>query len=308
MVDMNTFLTILYVMVDDFCKSRFPTEMWPGPKASLTRSEVATLAIFGQWYRFRSQRDFYRFARQKLCSAFPTLPHRSQYNRLVRKEHLTVVAFFMHLGELLEVRQAPYEIMDTSGVPVRNIKRRGRGWLAGDANIGWCTRLGWYFGFRVLISTNPEGAITGFGFGQGSAKEQPLAETMLALRREAHPAIPGVGRPALGSYLADAGFAGRRTHQRWQQLYGAEVITEPQTNSPIVWPKELRRWLHSHRQIVETAFAKLIDFFRLEKERPHELDGFQVTLAAKMTLHNFSIWLNKHLGRDPLAFADLLGW
>jgi hypothetical protein len=36
------------------------------------------------------------------------------------------------------------------------------------------------------------------------------------------------------------------------------VITEPQTISPIVWPKEWRRWLHNHRQIFETAFAKLI--------------------------------------------------
>jgi hypothetical protein len=47
MVDMNTFLTALYVMVDDFSKSRLPTERRPGPKASLCRSEVVTLAIFG---------------------------------------------------------------------------------------------------------------------------------------------------------------------------------------------------------------------------------------------------------------------
>jgi hypothetical protein len=31
-------------------------------------------------------------------------------------------------------------------------------------------------------------------------------------------------------------------------------------------------------------------------------------LAAKMALHNFCIGLNKQLGSEPLAFADLLGW
>jgi hypothetical protein len=160
----------------------------------------------------------------------------------------------------------------------------------------------------LLISSTPEGVITGFGFGPGSAKEQPMAETMFALRKEDMPAIPSVGQPALGSYVADAGFAGRRTHERWRQLYGADVITQPQTNSLVVWPKELKRWLHSHRQIVETAIEKLIDYFRLERDRPHELDGFQATLAAKIALHDFCIWLNKHLGRNPLAYADLLGW
>jgi hypothetical protein len=40
---MNTFLIALYVMVDGFCKSQFPTEQQPGPKASLMRSEVVTL-------------------------------------------------------------------------------------------------------------------------------------------------------------------------------------------------------------------------------------------------------------------------
>jgi hypothetical protein len=31
-------------------------------------------------------------------------------------------------------------------------------------------------------------------------------------------------------------------------------------------------------------------------------------LSAKVALHNFCVWLNKHHGRPPLAFADLLGW
>jgi hypothetical protein len=49
MVDVDTFLTILYVMVDDFCKASLPPESRPGPQAALSRSEVVTLALFGQW-------------------------------------------------------------------------------------------------------------------------------------------------------------------------------------------------------------------------------------------------------------------
>ena len=74
MVDVDTFLTILYVMVDDFCKASLPPESRPGPLAALSRSEVVTLAMFGQWQGFGSERGFYRFAQRHLRTAFPPLP------------------------------------------------------------------------------------------------------------------------------------------------------------------------------------------------------------------------------------------
>ncbi len=83
MVDVDTFLTTLYVMVEDFCQS-LPPKRRPGPEASLSEGEVIALAIFARWSRFASERDFYRYARSRLQDAFPTLPDRSQFNRLVR--------------------------------------------------------------------------------------------------------------------------------------------------------------------------------------------------------------------------------
>jgi hypothetical protein len=308
MVDIDTFLIALYVMVDDFCKSQPSPETRPGPEASLSRSEVVTLALFGQWACFASERAFYRFVRRRLRSAFPTLPNRSQFNRLLRRDEGTVVAFFLYLVEILEARQCLYEALDCSAVPVRDAKRRGRGWLAGLANIGWSNRLGWFEGFRLLIAVNPAGIITGFGFGAGSSKDQLLAETFFAARHQAHPRLPSVGLPALGTYVADKGFEGRQRHQQWLLHYGAELICPPQRNSSRPWPKQLRRWLASIRQIVETVYEKLHNTFRLNRERPHELAGFQARLAAKMALHNFCIWLNGQLGRPKLAFADLLAW
>jgi len=92
------------------------------------------------------------------------------------------------------------------------------------------------------------------------------------------------------------------------------VITPPQRvggpgKQPWVLPwKELRHWIASLRQIVETAFAKLHHIFRLRDERPHSLEGFMSRLAAKITLHNFCIYLNRELKRPNLAFADLWSW
>ena len=47
-------------------------------------------------------------------------------------------------------------------MPVRDAKRRGAGWLAGYADIGWSNSLGWYEGFRLLAAVDPTGVITGF--------------------------------------------------------------------------------------------------------------------------------------------------
>ena len=48
MIDIETDLSTLYVMVDDFCKAKWPLELiHTGPQASLSRSEVVTLAVFG---------------------------------------------------------------------------------------------------------------------------------------------------------------------------------------------------------------------------------------------------------------------
>ena len=189
MLDVDTFLTTLYVITDDFCQSRRPTKR-PGPTASLSESEIIPLAIFARFSRFASERDFYRYAKSNLRDAFPTLPERSQFNRCVRSHAGLVEAMALHLARMMEAQRSPYEALDASAMPVRDAKRRGEGWLAGYADIGWSNSLGWYEGFRLLVAVNPAGVITGFGFACASTKDQPLAETFFALRREPNPRVP----------------------------------------------------------------------------------------------------------------------
>jgi hypothetical protein len=307
-VDVDTFLLVLYVVADDFCKAHLPPETRPGPAAALSRSEVIALAVFGPWGVFGSARGFYRYARRRLRTAFPTLPDRSQFNRVARAHRDPIAAFFLHLADLLGAAAAPYEALDASAVPTRNAKRRGGGWLDGQADIGWSNSLGWYEGLLLLTAVSPQGVLTGFGCGPASAREHHLADTFLAARRRPDPRLPTVGAPAAGPDAADKGVEGRDHHARWRGCYGAEVVNPPKRNSRHPWPKALRRWLAGVRQSVESVYAKLHDAFRLRTERPHVLAGLQARLAAKAALHNFCIWLNVRLGRDRLAFADLVAW
>ena len=194
-------------------------------------------------------------------------------------------------------------------MPTRDCKRRGAGWLAGYADVGWSNSIGWYEGFSLLTATDPTGFVTGFCFGAASAADQRLAETFFALRATPDGRLISAGSLCPGPYVADKGFEGVENHRRWRESYGARVIHPPQRNSrKRNWPKHLRRWVASIRQIVESVYDKLFNAFGLWRERPHELEGLRARLAARVALHNFCIWLNDRLGRPRLAFADLLGW
>ena len=78
-MDLDSFLVSLYVLVDDWWQAghgRAPRR--PGRPALLTDPEVITLAILAQWPRFRSERDFWRFAQAHLRPYFPALCSQGQ--------------------------------------------------------------------------------------------------------------------------------------------------------------------------------------------------------------------------------------
>jgi hypothetical protein len=308
MVDTDTFLTTRYVMVDESCQSQLPAESHRGPQATLPRRAVVTLGLFGPWACFPSERACYRSAQHHLRAAFPTLPHRTQFTRLLRRHCEAIGGCFWPVVDRVMSRPGRYEALESSAVPPREAKRRGAGWLPGLADIGWSNRLGWYEGFHLRIAVTPCGVITGLGVGPARAKGQLWAETFCALRRHPHPACRSGGRPALGPYVCDQGFEGLAAHARWWHCDGAQVMCPPKRNRRRPWSKPARRWLAGGRQSVETVDDKVHHTFGLSRERPHARTGFQARLAAKLALHHFCIWLHEQLDRPPLAFADLVDW
>jgi hypothetical protein len=308
MLDPETFLVELYVLADDFCKHEWPEERRPGRAAALCRSEVLTLALLSQWARFASERDFWRYADRQLRPAFPTLPSRPQFHRQVRRQQAAITAFALWVAERLEAHDAPYELLDCTAVPTRNAQRRGGGWLPGLADIGYSKRRGWYEGLCLLVANAPSGAVTGWGYGPASSNDRALAETLFAQRADPAPRLASAGRTASGVYVADAGFAGVDCETRWVVDHHAQLVAPPQGGSGRAWSRPAKRWVARIRQVIETVFNRLLHTFRLERERPHELDGFQARLAAKMALHNVCLWLNRQHGQPDLAVVDLFGW
>jgi hypothetical protein len=179
-----------------------PNSDAPAPRPPSVRARSLPLAIFARWSRFSSERDFYRYATGHLREAFPTLPDRSQFNRLLRSQANLIEEMALHLAQMMETPEGAYEALDSSAMPIRDAKRRGYGWLAGQADIGWSNTIGWYEGFSLLTAVAPTGVIMGFCFGAASSAEQPLAETFFALRARPNPTLMSVGSAFSGTYVA----------------------------------------------------------------------------------------------------------
>ncbi len=125
MLDIDTFLTTVYVMADDFCKQdSTQSTRRPGPAPSLSPSEVITLGLFAQWGVFATERAFYRYTCRRLRSAFPGLPHRSQFNRLLRQQADRITQLGHWLASELDAQTCAYETLDGFGVATRNSQRR----------------------------------------------------------------------------------------------------------------------------------------------------------------------------------------
>jgi hypothetical protein len=308
MRDLETFLTEVYVVIDDLIRTDAPLPpAGPGPAPALSPSETLTLGLLSQWSRFGSERAFYRFAVRHLRPAFPTLPDRSQFNRQLRKLARVLAWLAVRLGQHHLTKRA-YEVLDGTAIPVRNRKRRHQGWLAEHTDYGYSTQLGSYEGMQLVISVTPSGQITGYSLGSARQNERRLADALLARRAQPDPEHPEAGDASGAPYLADSGFSGKTVQARWRQDYGAKVLAQPLPQAHRRWSRRVRRWVAGKRQIVETAFHCLQHRFRLTADRPHTLDGLQARVAAKIALHNCCICLNRSHGHPDLAITELLPW
>jgi hypothetical protein len=295
-MDLDSFLVSLYVLVDDWWKRNHSSEpSKTGRPALLTDSEVLTLAILAQWPRFRSERDFWRFAWAHLREYFPSLCCQSQFNRRVRAlepEMCSVQRAFA--GELAEP-SAVYRVLDTTLVPAMvRVRAWRKGLFAGQATFGRsASKTEWVYGFKVALVVEPQGVVSAFGLAPAASDERPIGDALLAEDRHE-------------AYLADKGFSAVDWERHWLERYGALVAATPKNNDRRAWSKADRRWASGKRQIIEGVIRQLKDFFGLERHRAKTLGGLLTRLAAKVAAYTCGQRLNDRLGRPLRHLADLL--
>jgi hypothetical protein len=296
-MDLDSFLVSLYVYIDEWWKAFHPptAPRKPGRPALLSESEVLTLAILAQWPRFRSERDFWRFASSHLRPYFPALCSQGQLNRRVRALATELRLLQRSFAEDLTEPSAVYRVMDTTLIPaIVRVRASRKGLFAGQATFGRsASKTEWVYGFKVALVVDPAGVITTFGLAPAASDERPIADALIASDRH-------------DGYLADKGFTGVEWERRWLEEYGSLVAATPKDDSRRAWSKADRRWASGKRQVIEGVIYQLKDFFGLESHRAKTLGGLLARLAAKVAAYTCAQRINECLGRPIRQLADLL--
>jgi transposase len=322
-LDLETFLTTLYVMTDDLYQQHVQPQMPApqGPAPQLSDSEVLCLGLAAQWRNgvpWKTERQFVRYALAHLGPLFPGMTSQSAFNRRLRR--LWGAFILIQQAVAQQMRTADdCEIMDCVPVPVaRGARSFHPGWLADIARIGKGGNDRFFYGLHLLLVINRSGAATGWTLAAGNVQDRWLAELLLSSRAGiTQLSGPSGGAPepptdwvgpaqSCGSLshwliLADLGYDGEAWYQHWAEDYGAQVITSPEKEH-----HKARKWFSSLRQVVETAFSSLCDSFGLQFPRAHTRWGLLTRIAAKLAAYNLGILINRTYSRPDFAFGTLI--
>lgn len=337
-MDLETFCTTVYVLVDDWYKAEIAPQKArrPGPAVEMSDSEVMTVAVLGQWRKgvaWQSERSLVRYMQSHGRQMFPTMLGRSRFNARVRDLYGVLVRLQQYLGKQLTTERDMYECVDCEPLPAFSNGQACRDkshWLF-ESTVGrGGTSGGFFWGDHLLAVVTPHGAVTGWLLGSAYIQDRWLMEGLLSARA-GHPQLAGppadthtvrrvrptppigfigpfqtVGASTGKPYLADRGFSGERWITHWQQLYQATVISAPPANDPHPWTSTTCHWLASHRQIIDTVFAFLDQVFGMKQLQAHSRWGQLTRIAAKMAAYNLGLFINRLLNRPAGALATLI--
>lgn len=335
-MDLETFLTLLYVCVDDWYKVEgvHLMQRHAGAAVQMSDSEVLTVALAGRWQvgvPWRSERGVVRYMQAHGRQWFPTMLQRSAFNRRVRHIWGCFVRLQQVVAQWLETPDTAYECVDCMPLAACSLAQAARGeghWLWWSALGHGGNWGGWTFGEQVLLAVHQHQAITGWLIGPASADDRWMMQALVSARqgtmclqppppaqrgrRHLSPAPQGQILPTIAAnvghprpYLADRGFNGARWQRHWTQ-WQAVVISQPPDNAPEHWTDSLKHEVCSRRQIVETVFARLTEVMGLNRLHAHSRWGQLTRIAATCAAYNFGIWFNRLLQRPDGALATLI--
>jgi len=267
-------MTALYVFVDDYLKAHPLSTQWRRSnhgRPAFTDAEVITLALLQGCLGAATLKHADRWAQANWRSAFPRLPSDSQW--LARLHALSGV-----VGQLLQAagEQAAdperFYLLDSKPIPVCKPIRHGRVRLLREEGAYFGkTSTGWFFGFKLHLLIQQQGAIlaTLLTPGNGSDEGEAVA---LALCVNG-----GIG-------LADLAYQGPDLFRSLWEEAGLCLMTP----AAAARGSDRRALISSVRERIETAFSGLWARF-IDRVFSRSWEGLWSTLKLKMLHYNLCL-------------------
>jgi Transposase DDE domain len=282
--DLDTLLTAIYVLVDDF----LPERRGPGRPPKISDSELITLAVAQVFMALPNDRQFLALAAYRLGHLFPYLPKQPGYNKRLRRLVPEISRAINYLAFCSPGFCDGLRLLDSTPVPCgasRETTRRSE--FAGHAGYGYCRSHSRYFwGFRLYLLCSADGTPIAFELAPANAPEREAAREMLER-------VPLAGH----TVIADKGFAGAE-FEEFMRLRGATFLRPDRKDEQPRFGS-----LGRIRQWIESVFWTCKGQLGLERHGARTLPGLGARIALRLLALAAGLWHNAQLGEPGRRFS-----
>lgn len=294
-----TFFTIIYTMIDDYCKQVLPKYMKgkPGPSPEFTDSELICLSLSQDLLGFASQRHFLRFIENNFLELFPNLVDQSIYNRRLRKLAKLINLLREKVLKDLVSYLSSERVLDTTPLSVCNIKRSfaKQSAFKGMASVGKCVSKDFkYFGFKLVLLIDKKGFPIKFGLVPANTADVKTTESIIDRDRNL-------------TVFADKGFVSRKLAEDLKEKQNISLFTPRrkarESRKPL--PLWFKKYHKKTCRLIETVNSILKDQFNLERHYCKTFWGLCTKLISKITAFTLGQFINVQNGLPPLQLKAL---
>ena len=208
-------LDALYILADDFFLGF--QEAWrrhllaSGRKrmreSEISISEIMTILIAFQISHFRDFKAFYAALGVQHRRDFPSLPSYNRFVELIPRTLVPMTSFMLALrGSCTGT-----SFVDSTVIRVCHIKRASRNKVFAGIAAKAKSTMGWFFGFKLHLTSNEHGELLGFRLTRGNVDDRT-------------PAKNGFFDGLFGRVFADKGYIGKDLFA-WLLGKGVKLVT-----------------------------------------------------------------------------------
>jgi hypothetical protein len=296
-VDVETLLTVVFVLVDDWYQAHGVRLLKGkrGAKPTFSDSEVITLVLATDYFPFPGETQFLGFIRANYRHLFPKLLDQSQFNRRARSLRLLVEEVRKHWAVMLGITLHYQFLLDTKPVSVVGYKRsKKHSDFAGSAAYGVCvSRNMKYFGYKLVMLVTLDGIPIGFELVPANADERDAAEEVLPLVWNS-------------DIFTDKGFLDEDWQREQRNRQGNRIWTPKRINQRVQNPAEFDRLLNSVRERIEGTFNEIQNTGRnLERLLAKTIVGLSTRVIVKIASYTLKLVLRRFYGIDVQTFTTV---
>lgn len=271
---MSEILLYVFTIVDDFCTQFEPqwaktllkskSAKQPGRKRSMALSEILTILLVFQLSDFRHFKGFYRHLENHFRGEFPDLVSYSRFVTIMKSAILPMVGFF----EFVKGVETDSYFIDSTAVAVCKNKRIFSHKVFKDLAKRGKSTMGWFFGFKLHLVCNQQGAPIDFRLTPGNQDDRKAGEKIMKGLR--------------GVIVGDKGYISK---ELFKKLFGSGlrlVTSIRKTMKPQIATLGDGDMI-SARSLIESVFNVLKNSMHLEHSRHRSVSNFMVNVLSTLS-------------------------